>query len=265
ATVAALVAAVAIAFGTGVDLDEIDETSGNRLELVEGGLSMVADRPLWGFGSGSFAERFRDREEASSRRAASASHTIPITIAAEQGVIGLASYLVVLAAAFLLLFPTATADAYRTREKPTTSPGFDGQWRKAPPGPPVPAGSGTGRRVVYSVSQQRVWLVDGPRVDRNYAVSGRRNFPRPGTYRVFSTSRHSRNGAVRMEYMVRFTRGPRWAVGFHSIPVRGDGRPIQSEAELGSFRSSGCVRQSLADAAYLWNWAPVGTVVVVTP
>jgi lipoprotein-anchoring transpeptidase ErfK/SrfK len=173
----------------------------------------------------------------------------------------MAAWRIALAAAIVVLFPTATADAYRTRQEPSTPPGFDGQWRR---GPAAPADSGTGRRVVYSVSQQRVWLVDGPRVDRTYAVSGRRTYPRPGTYRVFSTSRHTRNGSVRMEYMVRFTRGPRWSVGFHSTPVTSSGRPIQSESELGSFRSSGCVRQSLADAAYLWDWAPVGTVVVVT-
>jgi O-antigen ligase len=96
----AIVAALVLGIGT----DEVNESSGNRFELVEGGLSMVADRPLWGFGSGSFGERFRDRENASSRRAASASHTIPITIAAEQGIVGLAAYLVLVVVALRLLF-----------------------------------------------------------------------------------------------------------------------------------------------------------------
>ena len=96
----AIVAALALGIGT----DEVDESSGNRFELVEGGLAMVADRPLWGFGSGSFAERFREREGASSRRAASASHTIPITVAAEQGAIGLIAYLVLVVTALRLLF-----------------------------------------------------------------------------------------------------------------------------------------------------------------
>lgn len=135
-------------------------------------------------------------------------------------------------------------------------------------GAPLPANSGAGRRIVYSVSQQRVWLVDDRptgHVARSYAVSGRRNLPRPGTYRVFSKSRHTTSGAVRMEYMVRFAQGSRLAIGFHSIPVNRSGKPIQTEAELGSFRSSGCVRQSLADAAALWDSAPVGTTVVVTP
>ena len=128
-----------------------------------------------------------------------------------------------------------------------------------------PPGSGGGRRVVYSNSQQRVWLVEGDeRVVRSYLVSGRRNYPRPGTYRVFSKSRVSRSGSLRLEYMVRFAPGRTMAAGFHAIPVNRRGRPIQSEAELGRPRSRGCVRQSRSDAAFLWDWAPVGTTVVLT-
>jgi O-antigen ligase len=82
----------------------VDRATSGRLDLMKGGVAMFADRPLQGFGSGAFAERFREREGASSREAASASHTIPLTFAAEQGVVGLAAYLFVLYAAFRLLF-----------------------------------------------------------------------------------------------------------------------------------------------------------------
>ena len=181
-------------------------------------------------------------------------------------------------AAFLLFGAAAPAGALASRRPPAgreagaSNPNYvwTREW-KIPvvnAGAPLPANSGAGRRIVYSVSQQQVWLVDdrpAGHVARSYAVSGRRNMPRPGTYRVFSKSRHTTSGSVRMEYMVRFAHGSRLAIGFHSIPVNRNGRPIQTEAELGSFRSSGCVRQSLADAAALWDFAPVGTVVVVTP
>ncbi len=82
----------------------IDKASSGRFDLMRGGLSMFADRPFEGFGSGAFAERFRSREKVGSREAASASHTIPITVAAEQGIVGLAAYVFVLVAAFALLF-----------------------------------------------------------------------------------------------------------------------------------------------------------------
>lgn len=135
--------------------------------------------------------------------------------------------------------------------------------------PPVPASSGTGRRIVYANGAQRVWLVedDGTLVD-TYLVSGRQGVPAPGTYRVFSRSETAAAGhdGITMRYMVRFTRASSGlAIGFHSIPYWGNGRPMQSEDELGEFRSAGCVRQSLGKAAALFDWAAVGTTVVVLP
>ena len=137
----------------------------------------------------------------------------------------------------------------------------------APSYPPLPADSGQGRRIVYSVSEQRVWLVEAnEQPSASWLVSGRRGIPKPGTYHVFSRSRWSSasGGRVRMEYMVRFVKTKRLAIGFHAIPVDRNGRPIQSEDELGQPRSRGCVRQRHADAEHLWNWAPDGTTVNVT-
>ena len=90
-----------------VDTDSrraIDRATSGRFDLIGGGLRMVRDRPLYGFGSGSFAERYREREDVSSEQVAAASHTIPLTVAAEQGVIGLAAYLALVAVALALLF-----------------------------------------------------------------------------------------------------------------------------------------------------------------
>jgi O-antigen ligase len=82
----------------------LNRATSGRVDLMRGGLSMFGDRPLYGYGSGSFAERFRAREKKGEAQAASASHTIPITVAAEQGIVGLAAYVCVLVAAFRLLF-----------------------------------------------------------------------------------------------------------------------------------------------------------------
>ena len=136
-------------------------------------------------------------------------------------------------------------------------------WAWAMAFPNIPANSGAGRRVVYSIGQQRVWLVeDGEQLVKTYLVSGRTGLPGFGTFHVYSKSRYAGSGSVHMEYMIRFARGRSLAIGFHSIPV-GRGGPLQRVDQLGTPRSHGCVRQWIGDAAELWNWAPVGTTVVV--
>src|SRR5215213_11341862 len=131
----------------------------------------------------------------------------------------------------------------------------------------VPARSGSGRRIVYHRAQQQVWVIDAKgRVVNTHRVSGRLHEPAAGTYRVFSRSRAtyaSDNPTVTWNYMVRFAKGPRGGnIGFHEIPTQ-HGRPVQSTAQLGQPLSAGCVRQSHADALWIWNWAGVGTKVVV--
>lgn len=139
-----------------------------------------------------------------------------------------------------------------------------------PEAPPsvVPADSGHGRRIIYCISCQHVWLVeDSGLLVRDYAVSGRANTPAAGTYQVFSKSPVAWAGhhGITMQYMVRYTWGRTLALGFHSIPMRPDGSFLQTEEELGQYRSAGCTRQRLEDAKFLYDWAPVGTTVVVLP
>ena len=90
--------------------------------------------------------------------------------------------------------------------------------------------------------------------------------PNPGTYKVWSRSAYTcaiGNSATCMRWMVRFAHGPEGDnIGFHEIP-RNNGRPLQSDAQLGTPLSHGCVRQSTADAQAMWAFAQVGTVVVV--
>jgi O-antigen ligase len=78
-------------------------TSG-RADLIAGGLRMVRDRPLLGFGAGAYADEYRAREHVSSEKVAAASHTIPLTVTAEQGIVGLAAYLALVAVSLALLF-----------------------------------------------------------------------------------------------------------------------------------------------------------------
>jgi O-antigen ligase len=81
-------------------------TSG-RTKLISGGLELFAKRPLEGYGSGSFESEYKRHNAATGENATSASHTIPITIAAEQGIFGLALYAALLLTAFAVLFGAA--------------------------------------------------------------------------------------------------------------------------------------------------------------
>ena len=132
-----------------------------------------------------------------------------------------------------------------------------------------PPNSGSGRRIVYSNSAQRVWLVEA---DNTYAhtflVSGRRGVPAPSTYHVFSKSVMSsaHNGALRLPYMTRFAvSGSGLAIGFHGIPLRAQRHPDPRRLGARGVPQRGCVRMNQNDIKVLWNWAPIGTTVVVLP
>jgi O-antigen ligase len=100
----------------------VDTVTSGRGSLVSGGLDLFAKRPLWGFGSGSFGRAYRQERKGNQQQAVSASHTMPVTVAAEQGLIGLAAYAGVLAAAFLGLF----GDRARRMRAPPLLDGADG-------------------------------------------------------------------------------------------------------------------------------------------
>ena len=132
---------------------------------------------------------------------------------------------------------------------------------------PVPGGSGSGRRIVYSNSAQRVWIIEADEtVFDTYLISGREGVPDLGAYEVFSKSEiaYAGHDGITMRYMVRFTYAESGlAIGFHSIPNTAGGEPLQTEEQLGEFHSAGCVRQSLGHAAALYEWADEGTIVHV--
>jgi O-antigen ligase len=81
-----------------------NNATNGRGNLVSGGLELFAKRPLEGYGSGSFETEYKLNSKSDAENAVSASHTIPVTIAAEQGILGLALYVALLVAAFLVLF-----------------------------------------------------------------------------------------------------------------------------------------------------------------
>jgi O-Antigen ligase len=110
------VAAVAIAVvlfapsAVGIEthsFDTLNKSTSGRAELIKGGLQIWRDHPVVGRGSGSFAAEYRDRENLLSPRSPAESHTIPVTVAAEQGIVGLAVYVALLVLALRRLLSGA--------------------------------------------------------------------------------------------------------------------------------------------------------------
>ena len=93
--------ALVIAGGTpssDIQTDRVFEQG--HTSLIDGGVDLFQDRPFAGHGSGGFGRAFYEDIE---KARTTVSHSEPITVAAEQGVIGLIPYLAVLAAALVCL------------------------------------------------------------------------------------------------------------------------------------------------------------------
>jgi peptidoglycan hydrolase-like protein with peptidoglycan-binding domain len=133
---------------------------------------------------------------------------------------------------------------------------------------PEDAGQGTGKRVVYQRSSQRVWAIDeDEQIVRSYLVSGSRYRNEvPGWHKVYSRSESALGWDLQADlpYMIRYTQTERGHIGFHAIPSwRDSGEKLQTIEELGQRLSGGCTRQAPQDAEFLWSFADVGTRVLV--
>jgi O-antigen ligase len=89
---AVLAVLVVLFTGGRASLDRINIDTSGRANLVSGGIHLFAQRPIHGYGSGSFPKAYRQHVE-THKAPVSVSHTEPITIAAEQGLLGMAAYL----------------------------------------------------------------------------------------------------------------------------------------------------------------------------
>jgi hypothetical protein len=84
------------------------EAARGQVDLVKGGVRLWGRRPAWGWGSGSFGAAFSTHIE---RAKTTVSHTEPVTVAAEQGGIGLIVYFALVVLALVVLFTGASATA----------------------------------------------------------------------------------------------------------------------------------------------------------
>ncbi|MFJ8664614.1 hypothetical protein [Streptomyces sp. NPDC093600] len=122
----------------------------------------------------------------------------------------------------------------------------------------VPGNSGTGARVVYALSERRVWLVDEKnQATHTFSVMPSTVHPAPGAYRVTSRSGVVKGSdGVRIEHVVRFTTVEDVTIGF-SAAVDGS-LPTPDPA-----RKTGGIRMKRADGDALWTFATIGAKVIV--
>lgn len=147
------------------------------------------------------------------------------------------------------------------RASAPASPGAPGPSgaRRAPGA--LPDGSGKGERVVYSVGEDRVWLVGaGGRVRRTFTVTPGDVDPLPGVYYVTSRS-HSVVGTdgTPVEHVVRFATTDGVTIGF-SAAVGKARSGLSTGADV---PKAGGIRESREDGAAMWEFATIGCRVAV--
>jgi O-antigen ligase len=104
-------AALAIAGGTpSSDIQDYRSIDSGRESLLEGGLDLFEAKPLGGWGSGAFGQAFYEEIE---RARSIISHSEPVTVAAEQGVVGLAVYAAFVVVALVTLLAGASGSLAR--------------------------------------------------------------------------------------------------------------------------------------------------------
>ena len=89
---------VTLVGGKGISFNRLNIDTSGRANLVQGGIDLFGERPLWGYGSGSFQTAYAEHRE-NKDLPVSVSHTEPVTVAAEQGLIGLAAYIALIVVA----------------------------------------------------------------------------------------------------------------------------------------------------------------------
>ncbi|MDJ0467006.1 hypothetical protein [Streptomyces sp. H27-C3] len=170
-------------------------------------------------------------------------------------------------AAVAFLAYQASANVPANLAAPSSSPSVSASPKEKAPGKDkgkgalaVPAQSGAGVRVIYSLGDKRVWLVGEPgQKPQTFEVMPSTVSPPPGTYRVTSRSGAvTGSDGVQIEHVVRFTNVESVSIGFSSAV---DG----TMATPNPATKTGGVRMKRADGNAMWSFATVGAKIVVVP
>ncbi|WP_306332673.1 hypothetical protein [Streptomyces sp. KL118A] len=164
------------------------------------------------------------------------------------------------AVGFLAYQASASAPDHpgKTDKSPSASASRSPKDKKNPTA--LPAQSGAGERVVYSLEDERVWLVEASgKVKQTFKVTPGTVDPAPGSYTVTSrTGAVTGTDGVPIEHVVIFTSNDGVAIGFSAAVDGSTPRPDPS-------KKTGGIRQSRAHGNVMWQFAGITQKVVVVP
>ncbi len=134
-----------------------------------------------------------------------------------------------------------------------------------PQSDPIQLGSGP-KSIVVSIAKQRAYAYEGDTLVYQFVVSTAlpQYGTKRGTFRVKTKmpEAYSRKWELRMPYwMGIYDAGPS-ENGFHALPILKSGRTLWSKT-LGHPASFGCIILGTKDAATLYRWADMGTLVTI--
>jgi LysM repeat protein len=126
-----------------------------------------------------------------------------------------------------------------------------------------------GKRIVISISQQRLWSYqDGQLRTQSVISTGIARSPTmPGVFQIRShdVNAYASNWDLWMpNFMGIYEASPGFMNGIHGLPLLSSGVRLWGNV-LGSPASYGCIIMTLAEAEELYQWADEGTVVEIQP
>lgn len=129
-------------------------------------------------------------------------------------------------------------------------------------------GAGKGKRIEIDLSEQKLKMIENGKVISIRSISsGKASMPTPtGEFKTRNkiVSAYSKPYDLYMEYWMAFSTDGSY--GLHSLPywkTKNGGRYYEGASHIGTPVSHGCIRQTLAEAKSLYDWAPVGTPVKI--
>jgi lipoprotein-anchoring transpeptidase ErfK/SrfK len=121
-----------------------------------------------------------------------------------------------------------------------------------------------GKHIDINISTQTLKLYKNGKAVGSYKISsGKRSMPTPkGTFQVYNKARRSRSAEYKlfMPYWMAFK--PDGSHGIHELPEWPNGAK-EGARHLGVPVSHGCVRLGIGAARAVYDWAPIGTTVII--